>query len=324
MAAVYILGAGSSACLGAPLLRDFRAAAERARSAPLPTRTTMSMGFSLALSAWDALGDSANVEDLYTLAVLQGRLGVTGRERLADDVAYLIAKTLVHSMDFGDLEYHRSVIDRVGQGDTIISLNWDIALDLAARAQKRPLNLGYEKSREMGGSTNLHGWPVRLFKLHGSHNWMFCADCRTLWHATSAQASLASWQEWESAKCEDCTGELQPLVLPPSPEKLSGEASALHAITEVWMAARNALRNASSVTIVGYSFPRTDVQFGMFILDAIADNSALQVLDIVTERKYGQDRVDTEEHFARIFRGSKHYGRLGFHYVGFEKWARPG
>jgi hypothetical protein len=110
---------------------------------------------------------------------------------------------------------------------------------------------------------------VRLLKLHGSLNWVRCADCDTVTeyalqqyfhrklfdHESGYTMLLVSEEATQSAKCRKCGragGQL--MVVPPTWNKAAHQAQ----LSQVWSAAAAELQHAERIMVCGYSLPPSD------------------------------------------------------------------
>lgn len=331
---VYVLGAGSSAIAGAPLMNEFKEAAlktaERLSSSPGDGKEK----FQDALDFWTKTVPSANIEEFYLLADLAYRLeiGNPSYTKLGEplgSVQYLIAKTLEDSMGITISKTHRHFIDVLTkipkESRTVISLNWDIALDRAMISMHgaSSIQYGYAKAKPIQSYSEkpLHA-NLQVIKLHGSTNWWLCDKCRTLWYDTETKSTVRYWEQISAPKCteEACAGRLIPLMLPPTSQKFE-TSQFLPVLSEIWKSARNALSDCDELVFVGYSFPKTDVQFKMFVHEALSTNANLQTLVVITNPKFGSEKLVFEDHYSEIFKGSNNRDKLRFLYFNFEQWV---
>ncbi len=330
MEKVYILGAGSSAVAGAPLVRDFKRRAEKILSEGDASNPRMAE----AIKLWNETAPAADVEEFYILSDLLARLNTDGQsQRAAEGVRYLIAKTLELTMGGGISEVHRKFVHKVwevAQGQAsfaVITLNWDIAVDNASYTHSQfSLDYGYAKARPLDGDPDRQRPKhFRVLKLHGSLNWWVCQSdrCQTLWYSGEKDVSRF-WEESEARRCRECGSKLLPLMVPPTGQKFEYSQVAISPMRAIWKEAREALRNCQVLAIVGYSFPPTDVQFRMFLLEALSKNTNLRKVLVISSPKIGSRRQRFEDFYDGAFAQSPHRRRLHFMYNGFEDWVESG
>ena len=330
MNSVYILGAGSSVIAGGPLIGGFKDAARKTLGRLSPGSGSNQL--KEALRYWDKTIPNADIEEYYILADLMERLGF---EREVQNTRYLIAKTLEESMGMAVSRTHEDFFNLVyspneSNATAVISLNWDIALDRAVTSNRNlwghyVIDYGVSKSEPLSappiGIASGEGPKFPLFKLHGSTNWWFCKECKTLWYATDSKV-IASYWEGAVPKCtrKDCKGERIPLMVPPTSQKFES-ADYVQVLSEIWKNARRALSDCDQLVFVGYSFPKTDIQFKMFVKEALSKNSRLRKIAIITSPKYGSTRLEFENQYSAVFNDSNFESKLRFQYSTFEQWV---
>lgn len=127
---------------------------------------------------------------------------------------------LVPTADYGRFV---EVIPALRHACTIITFNYDIALDVALISRDVKFSYCLDQSDE--GS--LSG-AVRLLKLHGSVNWAVCGNCGGIFPVTSTQGrpNIHSRYHWgmlheaEVAEVRHCDRLLQEcFIVPPSRDK---------------------------------------------------------------------------------------------------------
>lgn len=124
----------------------------------------------------------------------------------------------------------------------------------------------------------------RLLKLHGSLNWYWVPGDRT--GASMSRRPLpGKYGEPDAYNEEDRRRELPgrvPFVVPPSATKSAYYQHPM--VREVWAQAAGALRDASDVTLIGYSLPSADLTFASLLVDSLVNSSSsIEVVDVVPE-----------------------------------------
>jgi hypothetical protein len=108
----------------------------------------------------------------------------------------------------------------------------------------------------------------RLYKLHGSTNWLRCGLCDRVYVNSMADIAVYAyerkWSENNSCHCKHSRLEVQ--IVSPS---FVREMRAPNLIS-VWQAALNWLRKAEDWIIIGYSFPDEDLNIRSLFTRALA------------------------------------------------------
>lgn len=346
---MYVLGAGTSVCAGAPTFANFKEAARA-----ICDKSSIEWGhpvvsdlnersFRETVRYWEQKLPSYNVEELYVLTDTLDRLRETsslGSSQFPPNssrVRYLISKTLDEAMGTELSDTHQSFVEATWkQADgtpsdvAVITLNWDIALDRAVEdvLGRRSLDCAYRPFKPVSDEDPPDSNQIyNLLKLHGSLNWWYCSHCKILWHDERQKSHLPFWEGPSKPKCPTpaCDEqELQPGMIPPSSQKMNEGGALTPVLDPIWTQARHQLASCESLVIAGYSFPPTDVQFKMLVADALAHNSGLQSVTVVTNRKVGTDRARFEDRYSHLIDPLASGVDVTFRYAGFESWIIKG
>lgn len=282
--AVFVLGAGSSRDAGYPLVRDMLDT-EYIRSILHPLKGSYYDG---GREAWEAIltGEcqyfktwNLPVEELFKK--FADERDHQNLERLRNYLAQLLyiarEKSISHQNGADRLLFARLLLRY--QHAAVISFNYDLLIDMgikelemiAARAYGEETGLltygfppGETTHPEIRKNT-VHLMPtgqvpppytgvIPLLKLHGSLNWGKCASCgRVTIHST--EVLERGGHNGEPHGCAWCrANDVEPLILPPSRDKVIDELSAL------WGQAGTLLDAADTVVFVGYSLPPYDIE----------------------------------------------------------------
>lgn len=108
---------------------------------------------------------------------------------------------------------------------------------------------------------------ILVCKLHGSVNWAYCEECRSLDISYDREA-LKSVFGREPPRCarKGCRGTYTWLILPPTHTKLYDH----RVLAAVWRRAETALADAGEVLFIGYALPPADPLVAHLILRAHA------------------------------------------------------
>lgn len=302
---VFILGAGASKQAGAPLMAEFLEAAERLKRTK---KSEVSQEqFDLVFRARTSLQvvhsksnlDLDNIESVFAafeMAALfkrpLGTLSVEEVQKLPSATRRIIVETLEREISFpyegGPVlpppPYHDFVglIKKILKKDpaevSLITFNYDLALDYALHFNGLRVNYGFDESRS--------GLP--LLKLHGSLNWARCsnANCADIvpWHlseffsnnnwdtmgmtpGSSARFNLSEHIAKRLVHC-DKPRSSDPVIVPPTWNKTQHH----HEISSVWQHAARHLSEAENIFVIGYSLPASDEFFRyLYSLGTVGD-----------------------------------------------------
>jgi NAD-dependent SIR2 family protein deacetylase len=235
----------------------------------------------------------------------------TGRQKPREFVGNdRIIEALV--IAFRDLKAARSendvttrLVKRMSADDAIITTNWDVLLDEAiAQSTSAPADYGVTSAmfvNRMGDEIGNGRVGRRLFKLHGSFNWLVCPRCGNLYINT--ELMIAPGKELRGRFPHDqqchCKAELQGLIITPSYIK---EYRSFH-IAHIWHLAQRALVDSEEWIFIGYSLPDDDLWVKGLLLRALAIRRGERKPPKVTVVTRGRD-ADLERRFRRLFTAS--------------------
>ena len=287
---VFIMGAGTSKCAGAPLMADFLDRAERL----LQSDSVKEVADEFQ-QVFDAIGqlqavhskaqlDIKNVEAVLTTFEMAKTLGKFPGynseeiESLIKATKTLIFKTLENTIkfpinnkgkispptphhDFADLLSRLLQEATPKQSVSIITFNYDILFDFALFFKGMSFNYGldFDKNND----------SIRLLKLHGSINWILNKPQNQIlpWRLEDyfRDYSNEAWEKVSSVpipigsfleKYEDLhlDFEPEPVLIPPTWNK----AFYHEKLSSVWKQAALELSQAENIIVIGYSLPETD------------------------------------------------------------------
>jgi hypothetical protein len=214
-------------------------------------------------------------------------------------------------------------------GPTAISLNYDTLVDHAL------FELGAWNGWGSGvpdyGCTLSVPTPRqpfgRIFKLHGSANWLRCHSCDRIevlraseWgihHANVPKEFLARSVSAEYRKphlaCSGCGGEATAFIVAPSHRKDYKS----RALDDIWARAAEALKGAEHVYFIGYSLPDDDVEISLLLRNSLARHDEKQITVVVhDEAGRSLQEHDEGKRYAAMF------GNVDWYPKGFISWLR--
>ena len=150
---------------------------------------------------------------------------------------------------------HRAIAVRCegAGGATIITTNYDVCIESALSDANYTYETGVWKQSPDSHTADR---TARILKLHGSLSWQSCVSCDR--YVTVGSAKIG--EEFRSGRfavesiCRSCQAPSQLLIVPPISRK-----HLMHPILlEIRRAAEQALSDAHSIVVVGYSFTESD------------------------------------------------------------------
>ena len=164
----------------------------------------------------------------------------------------------------------RTIMEKELKVPTIITFNYDLAIDYALFRYEFPINYCFTSSESQVGEIN-------LIKLHGSLNWFECKDKKSIipYEIERKKIPISNFQRYHMGekyyfnifdkikdnkifyKGIDYNVKLDPFIIPPTWDK-----SVYHQeLSRVWSQAALDLSIGENIYIIGYSLPFTDSFF---------------------------------------------------------------
>jgi len=211
--------------------------------------------------------------------------------------------------------FHSTLIDNLRTqqllSDTIfISTNYDLVIDEALGFE---VNYGvdFSGSNKFGGKREILP-GVRLFKLHGSLNWLYCPVCNNL-SSYETKVVLSLMTEGKPVNnCEFCQSAVSPMIVPPTFYKDMSRVF----LGNIWNKCENALRDTDHMIFCGYSLPDADMHI-KYLLKRMQTNRGVpqQVRFTIFNHREGktEDEASMEEQrYQRFFGSGINYTRKSF------------
>ncbi len=286
----------------------------------------------IAISRKHSLGPGWNADDI---------------QRIRQSLDYAIFAVIEHDLLMLANNYYHTLLERLfaatQKPPTIVSLNYDIIADntLMALAERcGPFGFpdyGCDIATETYQKENKFG---KLYKLHGSLNWLYCPACQRLDIGTtesgrrtikmldqlyqeeitldekSGGGDLHRRYSCHGSACRDCGTDVIPVMISPTHLK---DYRNPH-ISQVWYLADRALRKASRVIIAGYSMPWDDVDVIYLFKRSLGDlpASAITVVEWDPARRPAREHP-VGQNYVKIFGDGIDWHPEGF--AGFaENW----
>jgi hypothetical protein len=251
-------------------------------------------------------------------------------QSLHDDLIFMMATVIDKGVRRGP-QFHKTLVDRLKNGGHLrntafISLNYDIFIDNALIKAYPEYHLDYGislenyKTRTGGFKKPDPNKAVKLLKMHGSLNWLFCPTCTTI-ELTPKEKGAAKLL-FKPRLCSRCRTAVIPIIVPPTYFKIFSN----YYLNEVWHLAEEILGGAKRFFFCGYSFPDADIYF-KYLLKRVQINRVRYKREVfvINYHDNKQDdaikaEIDRYERFLQL--GNK--DTLIYLRLSFEDFARLG
>lgn len=191
----------------------------------------------------------------------------------------------------------------------IITTNWDILLD--RRFYNGFLHTKYYGALDYGtmvvGMDKEQGlipplvaserglFRIKLFKIHGSLNWLKCPSCNRLFVNPESKIGITEYKlNYKCRFCEkvynlpDYSGiYLEPQIIYPTFIK---DLSGTH-FNQIWNNTASEISEASHIIFIGYSFPQADFEIRQLLARKTPDNCKITIV-LNSDNKDVFDRYD--------------------------------
>lgn len=134
--------------------------------------------------------------------------------------------------------------------------------------------IAYLKSRTAGTFEGTDYETYRLLKLHGSTNWYYSA---------TKEKTFEQIYLFRGSKEERESKDLVPVIIPPVLDKAGFFEHST--IKSMWNEAKNLLKGAKKVFIIGYSIPQTDLTVKFMLQSYIPEDCEVTIVNKDKERK---------------------------------------
>lgn len=191
-------------------------------------------------------------------------------------------------------EHHYKLVENLKKegllkNTAFISTNYDILIDNALLSHYQYLNYGVQFT-----NYDIEENSVKLFKVHGSLNWLYCPTCNTLQLTPREKGIL------KGSNCDKCGSSIVPIIVPPTYFK---NMSNIY-LSNIWNRVEQELRQSQVLVFCGYSFPDADIHIKYLLkraqISALSNLKKVIVLNHY-EGKKDYRTNDEKQRYERFF-----------------------
>ena len=227
-------------------------------------------------------------------------------QNIREQIIFLIAKILKEKLQFGR-HFYDTLIDRLSNESRLkktafISLNYDILIDNALTDIHNFIDLDYGIPFTNFGRKNDWHKPrynraIKLFKLHGSLNWLYCPTCISI-TITPKEKSVSTIVDTPSP-CRSCHTNMIPIIIPPTFFKVMSN----YFLQQIWRKAEKTLMKANRIIFCGYSFPDADIHIKYLLKRVEVNRGSTPEIYIFNNRngKNPETKKQEKERYERFF-----------------------
>lgn len=208
-------------------------------------------------------------------------------------------------------KYHKLLIKNLDaegllMDTTFISANYDIHIDNAiANFYTNENQLMLDYGVEFTNFKHKTSWKkpigsnIKLYKIHGSLNWLYCPICNSLTLTPYEGGVMRLLKNINEARCLGCDELTIPIIIPPTYFK---DMSNIF-ISTVWNEVEKQLRETDILVFCGYSFPDADIHI-KYMLKRIQTSRNKDPLKILVfnnhKNKQKESLMKEEERYKRF------------------------
>lgn len=233
---------------------------------------------------------------------------------LREALVYAICRVLQQSLRSGELRLMTKLIKKLAPDDAIISLNYDLIADNSLLHNSKTADYGFPirqvRNPHILYSNDQDGY-VKLYKLHGSLNWLYCPACRVVDLTPGIKGVVDIFDDNKLTYCPICGVRYDPMIITPTFLKNYNN----HYIGRIWLAAEETLQQADEIVFIGYSLPDADIVLRTMFARSVYRNRVLNNHSPqITVVDYNQEQQNaTRDRYERLFTNID-YTNQGFKY----------
>lgn len=247
-------------------------------------------------------------------------------QEIREQIIFLIAHILKEKLLSGR-PAHDLLIDRLNREaklktTSFISLNYDILIDNALTDFHHTIDLDY--GVQFTNFAKRDDWhkprpnrSTKLFKLHGSLNWLYCPTCISM-TITPKEKSVSTIAD-TAKPCDTCQTDMIPIIIPPTFFKVMSN----HFLQQIWRDAEKVLMATKRIVFCGYSFPDADVHIKYLLKRVEVNRGTTPDVFIFNSHRGKSDEIKQQEkeRYERFFSDKQ---RVCYLDKSFEDFCRDG
>lgn len=247
-------------------------------------------------------------------------------QNIREQIIFLIARILKEKLQAGR-PVHDALIARLERGahlrtTAFVSLNYDILIDNAITDIHNIIDLDY--GVQFTNFSIRGDWhkprlnrSTKLFKLHGSLNWLYCPTCISL-TITPKEKSVSTIAD-TPRPCKSCHTNMVPIIIPPTFFKVMSN----YFLQQVWRETEKVLMEARRIVFCGYSFPDADVHIKYLLKRAEVNRGTTPDIYVFNNHpgKKAEIKEREKERYERFFSEKRKVKYLD---KSFEDFSRHG
>lgn len=167
-------------------------------------------------------------------------------------LVFSMAEVIDYNLSTSTGIFHTQLIKNIKErGDlkstTFVSTNYDILIDNALIKNNCEIDYGFNE--------DTNGDRIKLLKIHGSLNWLYCPVCKKLEITGFEKGAVRLLNNLREAQCKKCASLSEAVIVPPTFFKDYTNRY----LSSVWDQVEKQFSVADNIVFCGYSFPDADI-----------------------------------------------------------------
>lgn len=208
-------------------------------------------------------------------------------------------------------EFVKKLVGKSSENVSIISFNFDCLLHEDFRNMVYfDYLVSFDMIDENRQSYNKQN-GISLIKLNGSLDWAICQKCGKI----KLSFPFVGRNSYDNLYCKtskDCEGELMPFIFLPHEKKNKS-------MDLLWAKAREDLKQAVKVTVIGYSFPYYDQEVINLFKGCINKDVELVIVDYARDE---EEKLSVEANYNRLKNIFSLEADIKLHINGFQEYVK--
>lgn len=226
---------------------------------------------------------------------------------------FLMGK-VIHKNNERESKYHKILVKNLLENDflentTFISANYDIHIDntMSKLYNKEKERIMIDYGVDFTNFNLCDNWKepikncVKLYKIHGSLNWLYCPVCNSLTLTPYEGGVMKLLYNSEEVKCLNCDEVTIPIIIPPTYFKNMSNVF----IATVWSKVEKALRDCDVLIFCGYSFADADIHIKYMLkrVQSSRKKPPIKIMVFNNHKGKSEDTLEKEENRYKRFLG---------------------
>jgi NAD-dependent SIR2 family protein deacetylase len=211
-----------------------------------------------------------------------------------------MAELIEYKLRQSEGNYHNKLVENFYRDNnlntiTFVSTNYDILIDNAILKAGHSIDYGFNRKSNIN--------KVKLLKIHGSLNWLYCPVCKKIQVTPLEKGALRLLDNLNKAICNNCCSLTEAIIIPPTFFKDYNNFY----LSSVWNQVEDQFTSAENIIFCGYSFPDADIYIKYLLKRGEINGKKDINIHIVNffENKSPEQCLEEKRRYQRFFRNKE-------------------